>query len=104
VTRFGDCELDPVRGELRRAGEALSTTPLEFKLLTVFASRPGRLMTRRALIDEAWGSETAITERVVDNQVANLRRKIEDDPGEPRFIKSVRGMGYRFDPEDVTKS
>ena len=78
-------------------------TPLEFKLLALFARRQGRVMTRRVLIDEAWGRDTAITERVVDNQIANLRRKIEPSPAEPRFLKSVRGIGYRFDVEDVTE-
>jgi DNA-binding response OmpR family regulator len=104
VARFGDCEVDFVRGELRRAGRAVATTPLEFKLLGLFTRRAGRVLTRRVLIDEVWGRETAITERVVDNQIANLRRKIEPSPAAPRFLKSVRGIGYRFDLEEVTES
>ena len=56
------------------------------------------------LIDEAWGKDTAITERVVDNQIANLRKKIEPSPATPRYLKSIRGIGYRFDLEDVTES
>ncbi len=104
VVRFGDCELDFARAELRRAGRPVGVTPLEFKLLGLFARRPGRVLTRQVLIDEAWGKETMITERVVDNQVANLRKKIEPAPAQPRYLKSVRGIGYRFDLEDVTKS
>ena len=104
ITRFGDCELDLERGELRRAGKPVSTTPLELKLLAVFTKRPGRVLSRRVLIDEAWGPNTAVTERVVDNQIANLRQKIEAVPTSPRFLKSVRGLGYRFDPENVTES
>jgi two-component system alkaline phosphatase synthesis response regulator PhoP len=104
VTRFGDCELDMGRGELRRHGKPVATTPLEFKLLALFARRAGRVLTRRTLIDEAWGQDTAITERVVDNQVANLRKKIEPEPASPRFLKSVKGIGYRFDLEEVTES
>ena len=104
VTRFGDCEVDFVRGELRRAGKAVPTTPLEFKLLGLFTRRAGRVLTRRVLIDEAWGKDTAVTERVVDNQIGNLRRKIEPSPATPRFLKSVRGIGYRFDLEEVTES
>src|SRR4030095_5043672 len=104
VTRFGDCELDMGRGELRRQGKPVATTPLEFKLLALFARRAGRVLTRRTLIDEAWGQDTAITERVVDNQVANLRKKIEPEPASPRFLKSVKGIGYRFDLEEVTES
>jgi DNA-binding response OmpR family regulator len=102
VARFGDCEIDFDRAELRRAGKLMATTPLEFKLLGLFARRPGRVLTRRVLIDEAWGKETAITERVVDNQIANLRKKIEPSPAEPRYLKSVRGIGYRFDLEEIT--
>jgi DNA-binding response OmpR family regulator len=104
VARFGDCEVDFVRGELRRAGRPVATTPLEFKLLGVFTRRAGRVLTRSVLIDEVWGKDTAITERVVDNQIANLRRKIEPSPAAPRFLKSVRGIGYRFDLEEVTES
>jgi DNA-binding response OmpR family regulator len=103
VVSFGDCEVDFTRGELRRGGKATPVTPLEFKLLTLLVTRPGRVLTRRILIDEAWGRDTAITERVVDNQIANLRKKIESSPAEPRFLKSVRGIGYRFDPDDVTE-
>ena len=102
--RFGDCELDLARAELRRAGSVVATTPLELKILGFFTQRPGRVLTRRVLIDEVWGRDTAITERVVDNQIVHLRRKIEPSPDAPRFLKSVRGIGYRFDPEDVTES
>jgi DNA-binding response OmpR family regulator len=100
--RFGDCELDLIRGELRRGGQPVPTTPLEFKLLGLFTRRAGHVLTRRILIDEVWGEDTAITERVVDNQIANLRRKIEPSPANPRYLKSVRGIGYRFDLEEVT--
>jgi DNA-binding response OmpR family regulator len=104
VVRFGDCEVDGGRGELRRAGKTVPTTPLELKLLTLFARRAGRVLTRRLVIDEVWGRDTAITERVVDNQIANLRKKIEPQPGSPRFLKSIKGIGYRLDLEDVAES
>jgi DNA-binding response OmpR family regulator len=104
VARFGDCEVDIGRAELRRAGRPIPTTPLEFKLLTLLTRRAGRVLTRRVLIDEVWGKDTAITERVVDNQIANLRKKIEPDPGLPRYLKSVKGIGYRLDPEEVAES
>jgi DNA-binding response OmpR family regulator len=51
-----------------------------------------------------WGKEIAITERVVDNQIANLRKKIEPEPSTPRYLKSVKGIGYRFDIDIVTES
>jgi DNA-binding response OmpR family regulator len=104
IVRFGDCEIDFDRAELRRAGKLLPATPLEFKLLGLFVRRPGRVLTRRLLIDEVWGKETAITERVVDNQIANLRKKIEPSPAGPHYLKSVRGIGYRFDLEEMTGS
>jgi len=104
VRCFGDCELDLARGELRRAGRVVPTTPLELKLLGLFTGRAGRVLTRRVLIDDAWGHDTAVTERVVDNQIANLRKKIEPVPAAPRFLRSVRGIGYRFDLEDMTES
>ena len=104
IVRFGDCEIDFDRAELRRAGKLMPVTPLEFKLLGLFVRRPGRVLTRRLLLDEIWGKETAITERVVDNQIANLRKKIEPSPAEPHYLKSVRGIGYRFDLEGMTGS
>lgn len=95
--RFGDVEVDFARAEVRRAGACIEATPLEFKLLAAFVRCRGRVLSRQQLLDEAWGRETFITERAVDNQVMNLRRKIEPDPDEPRFLVSVRGLGYRFD-------
>ena len=104
IINFGDCELNFGRGELRRSGRIVATTPLEFRLLGLMSRRSGRVLTRRVLIDEVWGKETAITERVVDNQIANLRKKIEPSPDAPRYLKSVRGIGYRFDLDGMTKS
>lgn len=95
--RFGDVEVDFRRGEVRRGGQVLEITPLEFKVLSVFIRHAGRLITRQQLLDEAWGRDVFITERVVDNQVTNLRKKIEPEPSHPRHLVSVRGVGYRFD-------
>jgi DNA-binding response OmpR family regulator len=104
VTRFGSCEIDWERSELRRAGKLLRTTPLEFRLLDLFTRRPGRVLPRRVLIDEIWGKDIAVTERVVDNQISNLRKKIELKPSSPQFLQNVRGIGYKFDFENVTES
>jgi two-component system alkaline phosphatase synthesis response regulator PhoP len=103
VHRFGDAELDLARCELRRAGKAVDLSALEFKLLTAFVTRSGRLLTRAQLLDEVWGSGTHVTDRVVDNQVTNLRKKIEPDPERPRYLIALRGLGYRFDSEGVTE-
>ena len=97
IYRFGDCEVDFDRGEVRRGGEPLALSALEFHLLSVFVQRRGRVLSREQIIDAAWGAGTAITDRVVDTHVLNLRKKIEPVPAKPRFLASVRGMGYRFD-------
>lgn len=102
VFRFGDAELDFTRCELRRSGRVVELSALEFKLLTAFVKRCGRLLTRTQLLDEVWGRDTHVTDRVVDNQVTNLRKKIEPNPDRPRYLVSLRGLGYRFDAEAVT--
>jgi DNA-binding response OmpR family regulator len=94
---FGAVEVDFRRGELRRDGRAVELTPLEFKLLGVFIRARGRVFSRDQLMDAAWGHDVFASARVVDNHIANLRKKIEPDPAEPRFLKNVRGLGYRFD-------
>ena len=94
---FGDIQVDFRRCEVRRAGAHVDISSLEFKLLTAFIEQRGRLLSRDQLLDAAWGSDVHVTDRAVDNHVVGLRRKIEADPAEPRFITSVRGMGYRFD-------
>jgi DNA-binding response OmpR family regulator len=97
VYRFDDLEVDFTRYEVRRGGRALDVTPIEFKLLTVLVRHRGRVLTRQQLLDEAWGHGTFVTDRVVDNQILNLRKKIEPVPAAPRYVSSVRGAGYRFD-------
>lgn len=103
VYRFGDAELDFTRCELRRGGKVVDLSALEFKLLAAFVRRSGRLLTRAQLLDEVWGPRTHVTDRVVDNQVTNLRKKIEPDPERPRYLIALRGLGYRFDGEGVTE-
>lgn len=78
----------------------LDLATLEFKLLATFLSRPGRAWTRTQLIQSLWGDDFFGEERVVDTQVARLRKKIELDPSRPTFIKTVTGVGYKF--EDAT--
>ena len=97
IYRLGDAEVDFGRCELRRGGETIEITSIEVKLLTAFVRNRGLVLTRSQLLDAAWGSETHVTDRAVDNHVVALRRKIEPDPAEPRYLISVRGMGYRFD-------
>lgn len=97
VCRFGDCELDFDRAELKRAGERVDITAQEVRLLDVFVRNRGRVLSRDQLISAAWGPGMAITDRAVDTHVFNLRKKIEPEPKEPRFLIGVRGLGYRFE-------
>ena len=97
VYRFGDIEVDRGRGELRRGGASVDITSTEFKLLSAFVRHRGRVLSRDQLLNEAWGPGTFLSDRVVDNHIVSLRRKIETDPGDPAYLVSVRGLGYRFD-------
>jgi DNA-binding response OmpR family regulator len=97
VHAFGDLEVDFGRGELRRGGEPVPLTAMEFKLLAAFVRNRGRLLSRAQLLDLVWGSGTFVTDRVVDNHVVTLRKKIEPDPARPRYLLNVRGLGYRLD-------
>jgi two-component system alkaline phosphatase synthesis response regulator PhoP len=97
--RIGEADVDFERGEIRRGDVVFPLTPLEFKLLQVFVGAPGRILTRQQLIDRAWGPGTFVTDRVVDNHLGSLRRKLEPDAAEPRHLVNVRGLGYRFDDE-----
>jgi two-component system, OmpR family, alkaline phosphatase synthesis response regulator PhoP len=97
VYAFGDVEVDFSRAEVRRAGSAIDITPLELKLLEAFIRRRGRVLTRDQLLDAAWDTGVHVTDRAVDAHIVNLRRKIEPDAAAPRYVLSVRGLGYRFD-------
>jgi DNA-binding response OmpR family regulator len=92
LLRFADIEVDEGRAEVRRAGQVVDITPLEFKLLLTFLKHRGRLLSREQLINHAWGHATFITDRAVDAHIVNLRRKIGAGS-----IVSLRGLGYRFD-------
>lgn len=94
--RFGDVEIDSRSGQVTRDGRCLDLSALEFKLLSYFIEHRGRLLTRDELLDRVWGYEATPVTRTVDVHVASLRQKVEEDPGRPRFIETVRGRGYRF--------
>lgn len=97
VYRFGDVEVDFTRCELRNRGKPAELTALEFKLLATFIRSRGQMLSRNQLLDEVWERGTFVTDRVVDNHINNLRKKIEPQPARPRYLVSVRGLGYRFD-------
>ena len=97
VVRVGDAEIDLGRAEIRRGGEVTQLTPLDYRLLQTFIRAHGRILTRAQLITEAWGPNTFVTDRVVDNHIGVLRRLIEPDVDAPRYLQNVRGLGYRFE-------
>jgi DNA-binding response OmpR family regulator len=97
IVRIGAAEVDFGRGEIRRGSETTQLTPIEFRLLQAFLRARGRILTREQLITEAWGPNTFVTERVVDNHIGSLRKKLEPDAQEPRHLLNIRGLGYRFD-------
>ncbi|MBI2323205.1 MAG: response regulator transcription factor, partial [Chloroflexi bacterium] len=92
--RLGDLVIDRARYEVTRRGEPLALTVREFSLLATLAEHPGRVFTREQLLRRVWG-DTVYDEHVVEVHVGNLRRKLEDDPSQPRYVQTVRGVGYR---------
>jgi DNA-binding response OmpR family regulator len=97
VYRFGEIEVDFTRHEVRRGGQPIELTPTEFKLLAALVRCRGRVLSRNQLLDLVWGHGVFVTDRVVDTQVTNLRKRIEPEPSHPRYLANVRGVGYRFD-------
>ncbi len=95
--RIGDFHLDLVSHRLTRDGIEVSLTSKEFGLLAYFVSRPNRALTRRDILEHVWGRSIIVTERSIDRCVTTLRAKIESDPSGPRFIHTIRDVGYRFE-------
>jgi DNA-binding response OmpR family regulator len=94
--RFGDLTLDQERHEVARMGQPIALTALEYALLTTLAAHPGRVFTRDQLLEQVWGTNYFGDDHVVDVHIANLRKKLGDDPSAPAYIETVRGAGYRF--------
>ena len=92
----GGLHIDPARRLARVDDRDVELTAHEFDLLYVLASNPGIVFSRDALVQRVWGSDTHITERSVDTLIKRLRKKIETDPAEPRYISTVWGTGYKF--------
>jgi DNA-binding response OmpR family regulator len=95
--RFGDVEIDPPRLQGNKGGKTFSLTARELELLRLFYSRCGQVLSRSEILDEIWGICYEGTTRTLDQHIANLRKKIEDDPAHPRYIVTVHRVGYRFD-------
>lgn len=97
ITRVGDLEIDERAFVVRRAGQEVRLTHTEFRLLAELSSRPGLVFTREVLLETVWGYDYLGDSRLVDVAVQRLRAKVEDDPGHPTRITTVRGVGYRLE-------
>jgi DNA-binding response OmpR family regulator len=96
AVRVGDIVVEPDRHEVRLGGELIEVTPAEFEILLTLVATPGRVYTRRQLLERLHGGTEFITERTIDAHVMNLRRKIEHDPRAPSRLVTVYGVGYKF--------
>lgn len=105
VERFcwnnGDLCLDFGKQEVRKRGQIVSLTPNEWKILTTLSNSPKRVFTRDELIEYAFGADFDGYDRVIDTHIKNLRKKLEDDPRNPVYVRTVRGAGYRFGGDDA---
>ncbi len=97
IIQFDDVVVDAGAMQLKVRGELTTTTATEFRLLDYLARHPGRVFSRDHLLDAVWGDARFVTPRSVDVYVRRIREKIEADPENPRFLKTVRGAGYRFE-------
>jgi DNA-binding response OmpR family regulator len=96
VVRAGDVEVDTAKMRVSVGGTQVDLTPTEFQLLATLAREPGRVFTRSQLLDAVHGVAIESYERAIDAHVKNIRRKIEPEPGSPRYVVTVHGVGYRF--------
>lgn len=100
----GDLSVDLRAREVHLAGVRIELSKLEFDLLTTMAQHPGMAWSRGRLLERVWGPDFPGTERVVDVHITALRRKLSDPPEAPRFLETVRGVGYRFRDEDAART
>ncbi|HEV2916034.1 MAG TPA: response regulator transcription factor [Pyrinomonadaceae bacterium] len=93
---IGDLVIDKRRHEVSRAGSRVDLTPLEFQILELLASEPGRAWSRNALLDQVWSTEYEGYQRNIDPHINRLRKKLETDPKNPHYVLTVRGVGYKL--------
>ena len=94
---FGDVDIDLVGQVATRGGKRIELPSRAFAILKVFARRPGEVVSRDVLLDEAWGYEDYPNTRTVDNHLVKLRRALEDEPDKPRWLITIHGAGYKLD-------
>ena len=93
---IGDLVVDRRRHEVSRAGRRIDLTPLEFQILDLLASEPGRAWSRNDLLDRVWSTEYEGYQRNIDPHINRLRKKVENDPKNPHYVLTVRGVGYKL--------
>ena len=96
MLRFGDVELDLARRQVQRQGQPVHLTPIEYRLLTYLAANAGRVLTQRQLLAEVWGPNHTEHAHYLRVYMTNLRRKLEADPAQPRYLLTESGVGYRL--------
>jgi DNA-binding response OmpR family regulator len=97
---IGDLIIEPKKHRVKLEGKSLELTAKEFDLLVLFAGQPGRTFTRQELLDNIWGYQFSGYDHTVNTHINRLRSKIEEDPSEPKYLKTVWGVGYRFVEEE----
>jgi DNA-binding response OmpR family regulator len=93
---FGDVDIDFKKYEAKKRGQPINLTALEFTLLNFLIKHEDQVLSRNSILDNVWGDTVYVYPRTVDTHIANLRKKIEDDPENPKFIIGVRSIGYKF--------
>lgn len=96
IHRFGDIAVDLLGHSVRKSGKEVALTHKEFDILALLVERAGEAIPRDEFCDRVWGPEVYVTQRVIDTHIAALRKKLESDPDDPKFILSVRGVGYKL--------
>ena len=100
VLRFGDVVIDFAIPEARKGRRLISLASKEFRLLQYLADHRERVVTRKEILKAVWEYDSAVSSRTIDVHVGWLRQKLEDNPQNPRYIKTIRGRGYRFDSDE----
>ena len=98
--QIGPFELDPSKYTFTKNNEPVQLTTIEFSLMKLLMQHSGKVIKRENILHSIWGNEVYVTSRTVDTHIANLRKKIEDDPGQYQWISGVRGAGYKFNPHE----
>lgn len=93
---FGEITIDFLKHEASRSGQPINLSTREYEIMRLFIEHEGELVSRDMLLDQVWGYDAFPSTRTVDNYILNLRKKIEDDPANPKYILTIHGAGYKF--------